>query len=180
MKTEDLEAQRADQIDLQTQRADQIDLQAQRADQIDLQAQRADQIDLQAQRADLMTFTFGDCEELCNELLNLVRSGRKTATCEALREFGPEGDAMPVVGRRDVAHNWDATLALILETLAVTQMRFCDVDECFALAEGENDDLDGWSRDHQRYFERNGGFDSEIMLVCEHFMLVHDYGSRDS
>ena len=135
--------------------------------------------ELQARRAGSTTFTFGDSEELCNDLLRLVRSGKKTATCEALREFGPEGEAMPVVGRRDIALNWDGTPALIIETLEVTRMRFCDVDECFALAEGENDDLEGWRCDHQQYFERNGGFDREMMLVCERFKLVHDYESLE-
>jgi len=41
--------------------------------------------------ADSVTFAFGDNEELCNELLSLVQSGDKTATCDAMREFGPEG-----------------------------------------------------------------------------------------
>ena len=136
--------------------------------------------DSQIPRTDVVSFKFGDNEDLCIELLRLVRSGRKTATCEALREFGPDGEEIPVVGRRDVALNWDGTPALLIETLEVTQMRFCDVDECFALAEGENDDLEGWQRDHQRYFERNSGFDSEMMLVCERFKLVHDYESQEA
>ncbi len=127
----------------------------------------------------LVSFRFGDNEELCNELLRLVRSGQKTATCEALREFRPDGEAMPVVGRRDIALNWDGTPALLIETLEVSQMRFCDVDECFALAEGENNSLEGWRRDHQEYFERNGGFNMEMMLVCERFRLVHDYDSQE-
>ncbi len=133
--------------------------------------------DPQVDIAGLVTFTFGDNEELCNELLRLVRSGKKTATCEALRMFGPEGEAMPVVGRQDVALNWDGTPALLIETLEVTQKRFCDVDERFALDEGENDDLSGWRRDHQEYFERNGGFDPEMMVVCERFRLILDYES---
>ena len=133
--------------------------------------------DSQVGRTESVSFTFGDNEELCNELLRLVRSGKKTATCEALREFGPDGEAMPVVGRRDIALDWDGTPALLIETLEVTQMRFCDVDETFALAEGENDDLEGWRRDHQDYFERNGGFDWEMIVVCERFRLVHDYKS---
>ena len=124
---------------------------------------------------DLIAFKFGDSEELCNKLLRLVRSGEKTATCDALRKFGPGGEIMPVVGRRDVALNWDGTPALLLETTEVTQTRFCDVAESFALAEGENDDLEGWRRDHQKYFERTGGFDPEMTLVCERFKLVYDY-----
>jgi len=124
--------------------------------------------------ANSITFTFGNSQKLCDELLKLVRKGQKTATCGALREFGPDRDAMPVVGRQDIALNWDGTPALILETLEVTQVRFCDVDESFAPAEGENNDLEGWQRDHRRYFERNGGFDDAIILVCERFRLVYD------
>ena len=127
-----------------------------------------------------ISFTFGDSEDLCNELLRLVRSGHKTATCEALRNFGPDGEEMPVVGRRDVALNWDGSPALLVETIEVRQMRFCDVDESFALAEGENDDLEGWRRDHQRYFERNGGFDPKMLVVCERFKLVFDYETQQS
>ena len=134
---------------------------------------------IQAKLADSITFTFGDNEQLCNDLLRLVRTGKKTATCGALRDFECEGDAMPVVGRQDIALNWDGTPALILETLEVTQTRFCDVDESFALAEGENDDLEGWRRDHQAYFERNGGFDNEMVLVCERFRLIHDFRSQE-
>ncbi len=134
---------------------------------------------LRASLADSITFTFGDSEDLCTDLLSLVRTGKKTATCGALREFGPEGDAMPVVGRQDIALNWDGTPALILETLEVTQKRFCDVDESFALAEGENGNLDGWQHDHRMYFERNGGFDKEMILVCERFKLVHDYDLQE-
>jgi len=127
---------------------------------------------LQARYPGSTTFTFGDGEALCNELLELVRSGKKTATCGALRDFGPHGESLPVVGRRDIALNWDGTPALVIETVEVTQRRFCDVDEDFALDEGENDNLEGWRRDHQRYFERIGGFDDEMLLVCERFKLV--------
>lgn len=139
---------------------------------------KAEEID--ARLANSITFTFGDTQELCNELLNLVRLGKKTATCGALREFGPDGDALPVVGRQVIALNWDGTPALILETLEVTQQRFGDVDESFALAEGENDDLEGWRHDHQKYFARNGGFDNEMILVCERFKLVYDCQSRET
>lgn len=125
--------------------------------------------------APAVTFTFGDSEAMCQALLNLIRSGHKTATCGALREFGEGGDAMPVVGRQDIALNWDGSPALRLETIEVTQKRFCDVEEGFALAEGENDNLEGWREDHRAYFERNGGFEPTMMLVCERFRVVHDF-----
>ena len=122
----------------------------------------------------VQTFTFGDSRALCDELLALVRSGRKVATCGALREFGEAGEALPVVGRRDIALDWDGTPALVIETTEVTLRRFSDVDEAFALAEGEDDSLEGWRAGHTAYFERNGGFSPDMMLVCERFVLVED------
>jgi len=122
------------------------------------------------------TFTFGDGPDLCARLLALVRLGHKTGTCGALRDFLGGDEVMPVVGRQDIALNWDGTPALIIETLSVTITRFCDVTETFALSEGENDDLDGWRADHRGYFERNGGFDPLMELVCERFRLVRDLG----
>ncbi|MFV0302112.1 MAG: ASCH domain-containing protein [Paracoccus sp. (in: a-proteobacteria)] len=116
-------------------------------------------------------FTFGDSRELCDRLLALVRSGAKTATCGALRDFTEGGEAMPVIGRRDVALDWDGRPALLIETVEVVIRRFCDVPEDFALAEGEGD-FDEWKRGHIAFFTRNGGFDPAMELVCERFRLV--------
>lgn len=118
-------------------------------------------------------FDFGDSKELSDELLTLVRSGKKTATCAALRDYMSENEKLPVIGRRDIAVNYDdQSPALVIETIEVTQKRFCEVDEEFALQEGENETLTEWKRDHQAYFERNGDFDKDMMLVCEHFKLI--------
>ena len=84
---------------------------------------------------------------------------------------------MPVVGRRDIALDWDGAPALVIETRAVEVRRFCDVGEDFALAEGENDTLEGWRAGHRGFFERNGGFDPQMELVCERFRLIEDLGS---
>ncbi len=47
-----------------------------------------------------------------------------------------------------------------------------EVPEAFALAEGENDTLDGWRRDHRVYFERTGGWAPDMLLMCERFRVV--------
>jgi uncharacterized protein YhfF len=124
-----------------------------------------------------VTFAFGDNRALCDELLALVRAGKKTATCGAARDFGPGAEPLPVAGRRDIALDWDGKPALVIETVEVTHRRFREVDADFALAEGENDDLDGWRRDHRAYFERNGGWSEDMELVCERFRLVEDFGA---
>jgi len=121
------------------------------------------------------TFKFGDNRELCNKLLSLVRVGKKRATCGALRDFKESAEPMPVVGRRDIALDWDGAPALVIETTELTIRRFCDVGSDFALAEGENDTLEGWQAGHQTYFQRNGGWQAEMELLCERFSLVEDF-----
>ena len=132
--------------------------------------------DVKTKYPEAETFKFGDSAHLCQALLALVKSGRKTATCGALGDFQNGTEAMPKVARQDIALNWDGTPALVIETVSVEQKRFCDVDANFALSEGENETLEGWQRDHKAYFERNGGFDPEMMLVCERFKLVEVFG----
>ena len=116
---------------------------------------------------------FGDSRELCDRLLDLIRSGRKTATCSALRDHQAEGEPLPAVGRRDVALDWDGRPALATETTEVTVRRFDEVDEAFALAEGEGG-LADWRCGHEAFFARNGGFDPRMELVCERFVMVED------
>ncbi|HBX37299.1 MAG TPA: ASCH domain-containing protein [Pseudohongiella sp.] len=121
---------------------------------------------------DAQMFTFGDSKSLCDELLALVRAGKKTATCGALTEFEDDPTAMPKVGRTDIAQTWEGEPAVAIRTVSVEIKAFEDVDEAFALQEGEDDDLEGWRRGHRSYFERNGGFDPRMKLVCERFEVV--------
>jgi uncharacterized protein YhfF len=121
------------------------------------------------------TFRFGDSARLCADILALVRAGKKTATCEAMRAYTQEGDALPVVGRRDVALNWDGTPALMLETVEVTTRRFDEMDEEFVAAQGEFRDLAHWREGYRAYFTRNGGFSEDMDLMCERFRVVEDY-----
>ncbi|OIQ50755.1 ASCH domain protein [Pseudodesulfovibrio hydrargyri] len=121
------------------------------------------------------TFKFGDSAALCSALLSLVRSGKKVATCGALRDY-QNGEPMPAIGRRDIALNWDGTPALVIETVELIQCRFDEVTEAMALAEGEDDSLKGWRAGHREYFERNGGFSPGMQIVWERFILIEDLG----
>ena len=118
------------------------------------------------------TFRFGDNEQLCSELIHLVLTGKKTATCGALRDFENGNEVMPTVGRVDIVLNWDGTPALAIRTKSVEIIRYNEVTEAFALREGENESLAEWKEDHKIYFERNGGFDPQMKLVCEQFELI--------
>lgn len=137
-----------------------------------------DSYDLQDIYPGAGTFKFGDTAELCERLIQLVSQGKKTATCAAAADFADEPEAMPVVGRCDIAAHWDGSPALVIKTTKVTKVRFCDVTEEMALKEGENDDLAGWRADHEAYFTRNGDFDPEMDLIFEEFTLVEDLTSN--
>ena len=122
-----------------------------------------------------VTFAFGDSPEMADELLGLVLAGKKTATCGALRDFGPGGEARPVVGRRDVILDGKGRPAALIETLEVTERGFDEIDEAFARDEGEGTrTLEEWRAGHRAYFERNGGWSADMMLLCERFRLVED------
>lgn len=121
------------------------------------------------------TFRFGDTAELCSRLLALVRAGRKVATCAAVAEF-QAGEAAPEIGRRDIALDWDGTPALVIETVDLIQCRFNEVTEAMALAEGEDDSLEGWRAGHRAYFERNCGFSPDMQIIWERFRLIEDLG----
>lgn len=126
-----------------------------------------------------VTFSFGDSPAMADALLALVLAGQKTATCGALRDFGPGKEALPEVGRRDVVLDGQGRRAAVIETVDVTIRRFDAVDAAFARDEGEGDrSLEDWRAGHQRYFERNGSFLPDMLLVCERFRLVEVF-SRD-
>ncbi|WP_263910456.1 ASCH domain-containing protein [Achromobacter sp. 79A6] len=117
-----------------------------------------------------VTFQFGDSPELADELLALVLSGAKTATCGALRDFN-EQEPVPEAGRRDVVLDGRGRPACVIETTSVLMQRFDQVDEAFALAEGEGP-YAVWRAEHIAYFDRNGGYAPDMMLVCERFRVV--------
>jgi len=132
--------------------------------------------DAKARYPDAQVFTFGDNAALCARLLALVRSGAKRATCDAHRAYTAKDIPLPVVDGISVALNWDGTPALVIRTTEVRIVRFQDVDEGFALEEGENASLEEWRASHRRYFERTSGFAPDMELVCERFRLVEDFG----
>jgi uncharacterized protein YhfF len=125
------------------------------------------------------TFRFGDSQEFCDHLISLIRAGKKRAACGSLNSYKDGDEPMPVVGRRDIALNWDGTPALVIETTEITICRFCDVDAEFALAEGEDETLEGWQTGHRAFFERNGGWTADMELVCERFTLVEDFAQTN-
>jgi uncharacterized protein YhfF len=119
--------------------------------------------------AELESFSFGDTPELADELLELVLTGKKSATCWA----ASEGDKGVVVGKRWIVKDGQGGPSAILETVEVARRRFGDVVAAFAHDEGEGDrSLDSWRRAHAEYFTRRGEFSPDMELYCERFRLV--------
>lgn len=117
---------------------------------------------------ELESFAFGNSPEMADRLLAFVLAGSKRATCWSIAD-----GQQTYPGKRMVVLDGSARPRAVIETVTLEQRRFCDVDLEFALAEGEGDKtLEEWRQGHQAYFERNGGFDPEMMLWCERFELV--------
>ncbi|MDO5631429.1 MAG: ASCH domain-containing protein [Paracoccus sp. (in: a-proteobacteria)] len=114
---------------------------------------------------------FGDSPELSAHLLGLIRSGAKTATCGALRDYQAVGDPLPRAGDVMIARDHSGQPALVYELTEVVIRPFDEVPEEFALAEGEGD-FAAWRAAHEAFFARNGGFSSDMPVVCERFRLI--------
>ena len=118
--------------------------------------------------ASLPRFSFGDSPALADELLALVLTGRKTATCTT-----PDDPNVSSVGDQWVVLDGEGRPACVIETTEITLCRYDEVGAPFAYDEGEGDrSLDAWRRAHRKYFTRQGKFSETMMLVCERFRLV--------
>ena len=122
----------------------------------------------------LRSFAFGDGPALADELLELVISGIKTATCST--EDEPN---LSKPGERWIVLDGRGTPRCVIESTEVSFRRFGDVDADFAFEEGEGDrSLAYWRAAHRRYFERLGRFSEDMMLMCERFRLVEIFADR--
>ncbi|WP_345791013.1 ASCH domain-containing protein [Gymnodinialimonas phycosphaerae] len=127
---------------------------------------------------DAQTYIFGDSAQLSAALLALVRAGKKRATCLSMAEVAG-GEVVPQIGRCDIATTFDGWPALVNRTMELRLVRFCDMTEEMALAEGEDEDLAGWKAGHERYYRRLGIFEPQMELIWERFEVVEDLGAVD-
>lgn len=123
------------------------------------------------------TFKFGDSAETCAENIRLVRKSNKRATCAPLRDFKDDPASMPVVGRADIAADWDGNPTFVVKTVRVDEVRFCDVTENMAKSDGFKDLL-AWRKATKASISRNGNHDPAMLLLFEFFSLVEDLDGR--
>ncbi|KZL21241.1 ASCH domain protein [Pseudovibrio axinellae] len=121
----------------------------------------------------LPSFAFGDSPDLADRLLELVLNGTKTASCGDLLSYEREGEPLPQPGDQYVVVDGKGQAACVIEMVTVDVRQFNEIDEVWAVLEGEGDlSLEFWQDAHREYFERNGVFSPDMKLVCEYFQLV--------
>ncbi len=122
------------------------------------------------------TFRFGDTPEMMAEILGLVRSGRKTVTCDALAAFDARGDALPEVGRIDIALDLADRPAVAIRTVEVLHIAFDDMSEALVRDHGEFRSVNEWRVGYEAELKRAGHFAPRVMMLVERFEVVEDFG----
>jgi uncharacterized protein YhfF len=121
-----------------------------------------------AKYAGAFPYPVGDSEALNAQILDLMRSGVKTGTCDAWAIYEDGTEDLPIVGRVYIAF---ATRTLVVERIAFDQM-----DEARVAQQGEFRDLAHWRLGYEAYLTRAGRFAPDVDLMFERFEIVEDFG----
>ena len=122
---------------------------------------------------------FGDSPELIDQLLALVLSGRKRASCNLLKETELEGWPETEVGAYNIILDGAGHPRAVIRTISVQRCAFRDVTEEHAYREGEDDrTLESFLREHEKYYTRVGQrldfeFHEDMEVEMESFELVY-------
>lgn len=125
------------------------------------------------------SWAFGGGSETANELVKLVTSGEKTATCSLHMWYETEQEALPFVGEINIITDSEGEAEVITETIDVQIHPFNEVGEEFATKEGEGDkSYIYWRRVHVEFFtdelkELDKPFEEDMLVVCEEFKVVY-------
>ena len=101
------------------------------------------------------------------ELIDLVLSGKKTATSSLLKCE----DKLPVIGEKSIICHDDGTPACIVKTVDYKIMKFNEMTKDYASLEGEGDlSLDYWRKVHIEFFKSfYPSFTEEDKIIFEIF-----------
>ena len=98
---------------------------------------------------------YGDSASLSQELLELIRTGRKRAGTSLLWAIEADGQALPKVGDIEIVLNHLNRPSIITRIVHVEIAPFCEVTAEYAAIEGEGDgSLEYWRRAHWSFFGR--------------------------
>lgn len=122
---------------------------------------------------------FGDSAELSEELLSLIRLGRKRAGTSLLWSCEADGEALPSPGSIEIVIDHQNEPALVTRITSVEIVPFNEVTSAYAAIEGEGDgSLEHWRKGHWAFFARQcrriGREPSQDMpVVCCVFEVLH-------
>ena len=98
---------------------------------------------------------YGDSEALSEELLELIRQGRKRAGTSLLWAMEAENEHLPRAGDIEVVLDHRNEPALITRIVQVNVVPYSEVTAEYAAIEGEGDgSLEYWRRAHWAFFSR--------------------------
>lgn len=105
-----------------------------------------------------------------NELIDLVLKGKKTATT-----YIYHGNVDKLDSESIILYDNDKPACLVKTTKNIVT-KFKDVEWSIAKLEGENDDLEGWRKNHYEFFKSiEDSFNEETLVVVEIFKLIKIY-----
>jgi uncharacterized protein YhfF len=122
---------------------------------------------------------YGDSALLSQELLELIRSGRKRAGTSLLWAAEAQGEALPTIGDIEIVVDHRNRPSIVTRIVQVQVAPFCDVTAEYAANEGEGDgSLDYWRRAHWSFFGREckriSREPSQSMpVICSVFEVLH-------
>lgn len=123
---------------------------------------------------------FGTKGEFREELIALILKGIKQATAGTLEwDYKANNEPIETVGEKLAVINSDGLHVATIEATRVEVVRFADVPDEFALAEGEGDlSGDDFREGHLRYWSRQGlTITDATEIVLLYFKLV-DFGAN--
>ena len=116
-------------------------------------------------------------EGACNYLLDLVLKGQKKATASSVLGYQIEGEEIPKEGNLSVITDWDGNPRCVIKTTRVRIIPYKDITFDIAKLEGEDDTLESWRENHEKFFTEEGKelgykFSEEMEVIFEEFEVI--------
>lgn len=116
-------------------------------------------------------------EGACNYLLDLVLKGQKKATASSVLGYQIEGEEIPKEGNLSVITDWDGNPRCVIKTTRVRIIPYKDITFDIAKLEGEDDTLESWRKNHEKFFTEEGKelgykFSEEMEVIFEEFEVI--------
>lgn len=123
-------------------------------------------------------FSFDITEKSANALLELVLLGKKRATSSSLLAYELDGEPIPKEGDLSIVTDWAGNPRCVIMTKAVTIIPYKDMTFELCSREGEDDCLESWQRNHERFFSHDAEasgyiFSPDMPVVFEDFEVIY-------